>query len=219
MCDTIGHHYLWPSKLVLRAVHILPQKFVERGKACEDHGSVHHLNDTLAEAIQVCSNANGASRDIRQSENFVVGLGGLTCNESTSLQVLDSNATLSRFQSLPDNGINHKVLFAVDSLDVHVNSVIWQALQILLFQVEIIKALGWIIVCPFHLKKGLQLLSQTHARTTVACNVDSWQPFLTSIGRCLLEKDVLINTERASFVGHVVGNENNIATFRIFGST
>ena len=35
VCDTIGHHYLWPSKLVLRAVHILPQKFVECGKACQ----------------------------------------------------------------------------------------------------------------------------------------------------------------------------------------
>mmetsp|Transcript_92557 Transcript_92557/g.238957 ORF Transcript_92557/g.238957 Transcript_92557/m.238957 type:complete len:290 (-) Transcript_92557:4629-5498(-) len=91
--DAVGHHHLRPSELVLGGVHFLSEQLVQRAEAGEDHGAVNHLDDTLAQAVEVGPDAHRAARHVREGEDLIVSARSLTGDEAAALQILHTDAT------------------------------------------------------------------------------------------------------------------------------
>merc|ERR1719163_2161685 len=92
MTHTVRVHDLRASELVLRRVHLPPQKLVQSLVARQNDGALLHLDDAPRQSVEVGPNTDTSSSNVRQREGVRVGPRRLAGDRARTSQVLDANA-------------------------------------------------------------------------------------------------------------------------------
>ena len=78
--------------MILRRVHLPPQKLVQSLVARQNDGALLHLDDAPRQSVEVGPNTDASSSNVRQREGVRVGPRRLAGDRAAPSQVLDADA-------------------------------------------------------------------------------------------------------------------------------
>mmetsp|Transcript_33963 Transcript_33963/g.74703 ORF Transcript_33963/g.74703 Transcript_33963/m.74703 type:complete len:752 (+) Transcript_33963:106-2361(+) len=209
MRNTVGVHDLRSAELILGVVYLTSEKLVKSGVPGENHGTLLHLDDTLAKTVEVCTDTDTAAGDVAECKDLIVGTRSLTSNLTTTLKILNTNA-----MDLSDDIINGPALS--DLAGIH--GAFRKGLVVLIAEVEVLETLRWALgIVKLDVDLLLETIVKADSGTSVTGDVDTGKVVLTSVLRSLVVDLIFLNAERSALDGNIVGNEDNITALGILG--
>mmetsp|Transcript_33163 Transcript_33163/g.74909 ORF Transcript_33163/g.74909 Transcript_33163/m.74909 type:complete len:951 (+) Transcript_33163:310-3162(+) len=211
VAHAVGGHDLRAAELVLRRVHLPPEKLVQGRVARQDERAHLHLDGALAQAHEVGADAHRAARHVRQREHVVVRVGRLARNGARAAQVLHPDAV-----DLADDVAELEPGLAARLDLLALDRALGQRRVVLRREVEVVEALARVgLVLPRHLEEGLERLHEADAGARVAGNVHPGKALRARVLARRLEEVVLEDAEGARLDRHVVGNHHHLAALGV----
>mmetsp|Transcript_22294 Transcript_22294/g.72301 ORF Transcript_22294/g.72301 Transcript_22294/m.72301 type:complete len:2084 (-) Transcript_22294:68-6319(-) len=209
--DTVRPHHLGPANLRVGGVHLAPEQLVERGAPGEDERRVLLLDDAVRKPGAVRANPDRAARDVRERERLLVRLGGDARDGPGSLEALDADAA----DDVGDLPPHLAGVLDAGRLD---RALLVQPRVVLVAEVDVLPALARVRrVVPRRLESRLDELVEADARARVGGDVHARDALLDCDFESLRVNRVLVRREGPAHMSDVVGNENEIAAFRVGG--
>mmetsp|Transcript_25199 Transcript_25199/g.62411 ORF Transcript_25199/g.62411 Transcript_25199/m.62411 type:complete len:321 (+) Transcript_25199:4692-5654(+) len=206
-------HDVDPADLVVAGVHLSPYQTIQRLVARKQNRRVCiFLDDPLAQPSDVRANPHSPPSDECDGEGLLVGARGLPGDGAAPAEVLHTDPHLAA------NHVSDLVNRALSAVlhGLRRDGVArLETLVVLLCEVKVFepsRRIGG--VDPLDAEALLHLGGQTHSGTAVAGDVDPRDALLAGVLRGPLVEQILLHTEGAHLVGHVVANDHHTTASR-----